>query len=123
MTDMIRRTLLAAACLLAAQAADAGAIDKLHQFLESTRTLRADFTQTVVARNGRQAQIVERRHDVLAPRQVSLADRQALQRSSWWVMARRSGSMIRTCARSRSGTPVRRSAGRRLRTARRGHGD
>ncbi len=56
MTDMIRRTLLAAACLLAAQAADAGAIDKLHQFLESTRTVRADFAQTVVAKNGRQAQ-------------------------------------------------------------------
>ncbi|MEF8715473.1 MAG: outer membrane lipoprotein chaperone LolA [Accumulibacter sp.] len=56
MTDMIRRTLLATACLLAAQAADAGAIDKLHQFLESTRTVRADFAQTVVAKNGRQAQ-------------------------------------------------------------------
>ena len=54
---MIRRTLLAAACLLLAQAVHAGAIDKLHQFTESTRTLRADFTQTVVARNGRQAQI------------------------------------------------------------------
>ncbi|MBK7955025.1 MAG: outer membrane lipoprotein chaperone LolA [Candidatus Accumulibacter sp.] len=54
---MIRRTLLAAACLLLAQAVHAGAIDKLHQFIESTRTLRADFTQTVVARNGRQAQI------------------------------------------------------------------
>lgn len=53
---MIRRSLFAAACLLAAQAAGAGAIDKLHQFLESTRTVRADFTQTVIARNGRQAQ-------------------------------------------------------------------
>ena len=54
---MIRRTLLAAACLLAGQAANAGAIDKLHQFLESTRTVRADFTQTVVARNGRKPQL------------------------------------------------------------------
>jgi outer membrane lipoprotein carrier protein len=53
---MIRRSLFAAACLLAAQAAGAGAIDKLHQFLESTRTVRADFTQTVIARNGRQPQ-------------------------------------------------------------------
>jgi outer membrane lipoprotein carrier protein len=53
---MIRRSLIAAACLLAAQAAGAGAIDKLHQFLESTRTVRADFTQTVIARNGRQPQ-------------------------------------------------------------------
>ena len=53
---MIRRILLATACLLAAQAAHAGAIDKLQQFLESTRTVRADFAQTVVAKNGRQAQ-------------------------------------------------------------------
>ncbi len=52
---MIRRTFLAA-CLLLAQATHAGAIDKLHQFLESTRTVRADFAQTVVARNGRPAQ-------------------------------------------------------------------
>ncbi|SBT06347.1 Outer-membrane lipoprotein carrier protein [Candidatus Accumulibacter aalborgensis] len=54
---MIRRNLLAAACLIAAQAANAGAIDKLHQFVESTRTVRADFTQTVVARNGRKPQL------------------------------------------------------------------
>ncbi len=54
---MIRRALLAAACLLLAQAVHAGAIDKLQQFIESTRTLRADFTQTVIARNGRQAQV------------------------------------------------------------------
>jgi outer membrane lipoprotein carrier protein len=54
---MIRRGLFAATCLLAAQVACAGAIDKLHQFLESTRTVRADFTQTVIARNGRQAQV------------------------------------------------------------------
>ena len=54
---MIGRTLFAAACLLAAQAAGAGAIDKLHQFVESTRTVRADFAQSVVARNGRRPQI------------------------------------------------------------------
>ena len=51
------RSLCAGACLLVAQLANAGAIDKLHQFLESTRTLRADFAQTVVARNGRQGQV------------------------------------------------------------------
>lgn len=50
------RILLAVACLLAAQVVNAAAIDKLHQFLDSTRTLRADFAQTVVAKNGRQAQ-------------------------------------------------------------------
>jgi outer membrane lipoprotein carrier protein len=51
------RSLCAGACLLVAQLANAGAIDKLHQFLESTRTVRADFAQTVVARNGRQGQV------------------------------------------------------------------
>ena len=36
--------------------AEAGAVDQLHQFLASTRTLRADFSQTVIARNGRKPQ-------------------------------------------------------------------
>lgn len=54
---MIRRTCLAVACLLAAHLANAGAIDKLHQFLDSTRTVRADFTQTVVGRSGRKPQV------------------------------------------------------------------
>jgi len=36
--------------------AEAGAIDQLHQFLAGTRTLRADFSQMVVARNGRKPQ-------------------------------------------------------------------
>jgi len=39
--------------LFAASPARAAAIDKLQHFLDTTRTLRADFTQTVVARNGR----------------------------------------------------------------------
>lgn len=54
---MIRPALLAAVCLFAAQAANAGAVDKLHQFLESTRTVRADFAQSVAARNGRKPQL------------------------------------------------------------------
>ena len=54
---MIRRSVLAVVCLLAAALARADAIDQLHRFLESTRTLRADFTQTVVGRSGRQPQI------------------------------------------------------------------
>jgi outer membrane lipoprotein carrier protein len=53
---MIRRTLFAVACLLAAHAASAGAIDKLQHFLDTTKTVRADFAQTVVARNGHRAQ-------------------------------------------------------------------
>lgn len=49
--------LLTAACLLLPLAADAaGAIDQLHVFLKSTRTLKADFAQTVVARSGRKPQ-------------------------------------------------------------------
>ncbi len=40
-------------CVLSfAGAAHADAIDRLHRFLETTKTLRADFTQTVVAKNG-----------------------------------------------------------------------
>lgn len=53
----LRRSLFAAACLLATHLASAGAIDKLHRFLDSTRTVRADFAQTVVGRNGRQGQV------------------------------------------------------------------
>ena len=42
--------------LLAAPVAQAGAIDKLHRFLETTKTLRADFAQIVVAKNGKKPQ-------------------------------------------------------------------
>ncbi|GHU19393.1 outer-membrane lipoprotein carrier protein [Betaproteobacteria bacterium] len=42
--------------LLLAQPAEAGAIDKLFRFLETTQTLRADFAQIVVAKNGRRPQ-------------------------------------------------------------------
>ena len=49
--------LLTAACLLLPLAADAaGAIDQLHVFLKGTRTLKAEFAQTVVARSGRKPQ-------------------------------------------------------------------
>jgi len=41
-------------CLVAS--AHAGAIDKLHRFLESTETMRADFSQIVVAKNGKKPQ-------------------------------------------------------------------
>ena len=52
----MRLLILAAVCLFAAQTASAGAIDKLHRFLESTKTVRADFAQIVVAKNGRKPQ-------------------------------------------------------------------
>lgn len=46
-------------CLLGslfAAPAQAGAIDKLHRFLDTTKTLRADFAQVVVAKNGKRPQ-------------------------------------------------------------------
>jgi len=52
----MRRLLCTAALLLAAQVVQAGAIDKLHRFLETTKTLRADFAQIVVAKNGKKPQ-------------------------------------------------------------------
>jgi outer membrane lipoprotein carrier protein len=42
--------------LLFVSSVEAGALDKLQRFLETTQTLRADFAQTVVAKNGRHPQ-------------------------------------------------------------------
>ena len=53
---LMKRSIFALACLAAAQLAQAGAIDKLHRFLETTKTLRADFAQIVVAKNGKKPQ-------------------------------------------------------------------
>ena len=36
--------------------AHAGAVDQLHDFLKSTRTLKADFSQMVIGKNGRKPQ-------------------------------------------------------------------
>ena len=36
--------------------AQAGAIDQLHHFLQSTRTLKAEFNQSVIGKNGRKPQ-------------------------------------------------------------------
>ena len=47
---------LLAVSLLIAHAAHAGAIEKLHAFLETTKTLRANFSQIVVAKNGKRPQ-------------------------------------------------------------------
>jgi outer membrane lipoprotein carrier protein len=48
--------LLSLVCLVSAPFAHAGAIDKLHRFLETTKTMRADFRQIVVAKNGKKPQ-------------------------------------------------------------------
>ena len=50
------KRLFFALALCAAQFVQAAAIDKLHAFLETTRTLRADFAQVVVAKNGKKPQ-------------------------------------------------------------------
>ena len=52
----MKRSVFAMICLLVAHAASAGAIDKLHRFLDSTTTMRADFAQIVVAKNGKKPQ-------------------------------------------------------------------
>lgn len=36
--------------------AHAGAVDQLHDFLKSTRTLKADFSQVIIGKNGRKPQ-------------------------------------------------------------------
>ncbi|MBL8395083.1 MAG: outer membrane lipoprotein chaperone LolA [Candidatus Accumulibacter sp.] len=53
---MIWRAVCVVICLLAGQMANAGAVDKLHRYLDTTHTLRADFAQSVTARNGRSVQ-------------------------------------------------------------------
>lgn len=50
------KIILTAVLLAASQLVNAAAVEKLHRFLESTQTMRADFLQTVVARNGKRPQ-------------------------------------------------------------------
>ena len=52
----MRNFIVAVLCLTAVQMANAGAIDKMHRFLETTKTMRADFAQIVVAKNGKRPQ-------------------------------------------------------------------
>jgi len=52
----MKRVLFSLAAMFLAASAHAGAIDKLHRFLETTKTLRADFAQIVVAKNGKRPQ-------------------------------------------------------------------
>jgi outer membrane lipoprotein carrier protein len=66
-------------------AASAGAIDKLQRFLETTKTLRADFAQ-IGRRQQRQSAAagLERRDDALAAGQVPLADRESPTPAAGW---------------------------------------
>ena len=50
------KTLLAAAIAFSPLLAEAGAIDQLHQFLQGTRTLKAEFVQAVIGKSGRKPQ-------------------------------------------------------------------
>ncbi len=52
----MKRVLFSLAAMFLAASAHAGSIDKLHRFLETTKTLRADFAQIVVAKNGKRPQ-------------------------------------------------------------------
>ncbi len=47
---------LTATLMLLPLAAAAGALDQLQQFLQTTKTLKADFSQVVIAKNGRKPQ-------------------------------------------------------------------
>jgi outer membrane lipoprotein carrier protein len=51
-----RKILLTATLVIFPWLAQAGSVDQLHQFLNNTRTLKADFAQLVVAKNGRKPQ-------------------------------------------------------------------
>ena len=46
------KTLLTAALSVLPLYAEAGAVDQLHQFLNGTRTLKAEFSQTVAGKSG-----------------------------------------------------------------------
>lgn len=50
------KMLSTAAVMIFPLLAEAGAVDQLHQFLNTTRTLTAEFSQIVVARSGRKPQ-------------------------------------------------------------------
>ncbi|MEO8410442.1 MAG: outer membrane lipoprotein chaperone LolA [Propionivibrio sp.] len=52
----MKRIVFAALVLITTSLAYAAAIEKLHQFLETTHSMRADFSQIVVARNGKKPQ-------------------------------------------------------------------
>ena len=54
---MIKHTLIAVALLATVPVAQAAAVEKLQRFLDTTRTLRAEFTQTVVTKSGKPPQV------------------------------------------------------------------
>lgn len=51
-----QKILLTVSAALLPLLAQAGAVDQLHDFLKNTRTLKAEFSQLVIAKNGRKPQ-------------------------------------------------------------------
>lgn len=54
--NITQRILSVAAIALLPVLAHAGAVDQLHDFLKNTKTLKAEFAQTVIAKSGRKPQ-------------------------------------------------------------------
>lgn len=65
--NLTRKLLAAAAFVLAPAFAHAGAIEQLRAFLDDTRSYRADFDQSVLARNGRKPQESSGKLAILRP--------------------------------------------------------
>ncbi len=55
--NIAQRFLSTAAVALLPLCAHAGAVEQLHDFLKNTRTLKADFSQSVIGKNGRKPQL------------------------------------------------------------------
>ena len=55
---MMRRLILGVLLVLSATAVRADAVDRLRQFLETDKLLRADFSQTVLPKNGRKPAVL-----------------------------------------------------------------
>ncbi|MBS1131667.1 MAG: Outer rane lipoprotein carrier protein LolA [Proteobacteria bacterium] len=54
--NIVQKILSATSFVLLPLLAHAGAVDQLHDFLKNTRTLKAEFSQAVISRNGRKPQ-------------------------------------------------------------------
>nr|Q47GI3.1 RecName: Full=Outer-membrane lipoprotein carrier protein; Flags: Precursor [Dechloromonas aromatica RCB] len=54
--NIVQKILSATCFALLPLLAHAGAVDQLHDFLKNTRTLKAEFSQAVISRNGRKPQ-------------------------------------------------------------------
>lgn len=54
--NIVQKILSATSFALLPLLAHAGAVDQLHDFLKNTRTLKAEFSQAVISRNGRKPQ-------------------------------------------------------------------